>query len=73
MNFCYLDNVKISSFNQGKHVYVYINVYMYICDYMHMCGYICMCVNEYIYLCVTVSCFAKVDHKSFSCISFLVF
>lgn len=77
MNFCYLDKVKISSFNQSKHVYVYINVYMCICIYVTMC--ICVaiqvCINEYIYiyLCATVLCFAKVVHKSFSCISFLAF
>lgn len=75
MNFCYLDSVKIPSFNQGKHVYVYIDVYMCIWIYVTIC--ICVavytCVNEYIYLSVTVLCFAKVDHKSFSCISFLVF
>lgn len=42
MNFCYLDKVKISSFNQSKHVYVYINVYMYICIYVTMC--ICVAI-----------------------------
>lgn len=58
MNFCYLDKVKISSFNQSKHVYVYINVYMCICIYVTMC--ICVaiyvCVNEYIYICVQLFC-----------------
>lgn len=87
MNFCSLDNVKISSFNPGKHmcmyrymyiyymyVCIYVCVYKYICDYMYICGYIYLCVYVCIYMFVTASCnFAKVDHKSFSCINFLVF
>lgn len=58
MNLCYLDNVKISSFNQSKHVYVYINVYMCICIYVTMCIYVTIyvCVNEYIYIFVC-NCF----------------